>query len=1052
MKQALDMSSVIWSCLSVGKDREGYEALDEDGKTHWVNTQAYGYENAVNYIVSSLKRFNLTPKDAILVFEGQSSKVMRGMISKEYKAGRGKRPNEAYVEFNNLKEQLQSVFSKLGALSVTQDYVEGDDILGWLAENTEEDLVIRSGDGDLAALAGENKYGAMVMTYIGDKLINENPFGPFLNKHITVYKALVGDSSDNIKGIKGFGPAAFGEFYRGYGEDGLAELARLAEIGSMDELAPECGEKVVKKIFDGSDEFILSWRLAKIHTEWVNTLAHPLQFTPGLIRGTTGDERLKRWEAKCRLVTSTNFDAAMDYLKTQTAATPFFSLDLETSTPQESDDWLSQNGREKKVDVISSKITGGSITFGANTNVTYYITVDHVDSDNCTIEQFGQMLQALGGDKLTVAHNAAGFELPVLFNEFGEAWKDNGWRGMFPNMVDSRIAASFWDENRMSFGLKQLSKDLFNYDQETYDEVTGGLKMNQVPASKVLNYGCDDTIVAAGLWNFFQTFMRLDHTYQAFLNLEQKPMYLQALAYTQGVPIDMRRLTELATNDRERALVLQGTIDEFLIARGWEGTVLPVYEEITAAAIKDAVALLGTELKTAVRTPAKLAPMIRELPVEGAAILAAIVEATDVIAFNKFFATRWTARPELNTGSPLQLQKLLYETLGLPVRLRNKATDTMRAKGIREGNARTDEDAMMMAIKQGDAVGENADVLKALVEVKSIRTRQGLYWEAYPKFLHHETGRIHPSLRQSSTNTRRYTGAEPNLQQMDSDPNGVRSVLLPHRRNAIIASLDESAQEVRQMADYCKDANLLTCYLGTADQLRDVHSIVACKIAGCSYEEFRRRLKKGTDEEQVAANKQRQAAKITLFATLYGASAPKIAEGLGITEEEAQGYIDAIYDQFPDAKQWKDQTEQMATDQGWVPIHGGSKRHLQSLVTSSDRYTASKALRQAGNARIQAAGGNQLKRIMGRIWDSNLLDDYDYRWYFSVHDETIHSIGKDCAVEVLEILHGFMCEQFLDIVPSASSIGVGRNFGNLAEQGEVFDKATLQAAVDGLFL
>ena len=1051
MKIAFDMSSIMWTCLSVGKDQEGFNAVTEDGKDYWVNTQAYGYENAVNSIITSLKKFNLTPKDAILVFEGQSSKVMRGMIDKEYKAGRGKRPNEAYVEFNNLKEQLQSVFFKLGALSLTQDYVEGDDILGWLAQHTEEDLVIRSGDGDLAVLSGVNAYGATIHTSIGDRDLDENPFGPFENRWISVYKALVGDSSDNIKGIKGFGPAAFAEFYRDYGDAGLEELARLAEIGNLDELHPECGVKVVKKIFDGSAEFIKSWKLAKIHTEWVNTLQNPLKWSPGLIRGKVDDERLAKWQCQTRLVTATNFQKALDFLKSKNAETPFYSLDLETSTSDESDDWLRTNGRESKVDVISSKITGGSITFGANTNITYYITVDHTGSDNVTMEQFGLMLQALDPRKLTVAHNAAGFELPVLFMEFGEQWKNNGWRGMFPNMVDSRIAASFWDENRMSFGLKQLSKDLFDYEQETYAEVTGGLKMNQVTAERVTSYGCDDTIVAAALWEFFATFMRMDHTYNAFMALEQKPMYLQALAYTQGVPIDMGRLSKLGAADEAKASELQVTIDKFLVERQWEGTVLPVYTEITAPAIKETVLLMGSELRTAVRTPAKLVPLIAELPVPSAPMLASIVEQNDVAALNKFVADRWVAKPVLNTGSPLQLQKLLYETLGAPVRLRNKPTDTMRAKGIREGTARTDEDAMMMAIKQGDVTGPEAEVLKALVEAKSVRTRQGLYWEAYPKFLHHETGRIHPSLRQSSTNTRRYTGAEPNLQQMDSNPEGVRSVIVPHHRNAIMASLDESAQEVRQMADYCKDENLLTCYVGTPDQLRDVHSIVASRIAGCDYSEFRRRLKKGTDEEMKLANSQRQTAKVTLFATLYGAAAPKIAEGLGISEEEAQEYIDAIYEQFPGAKQWKSDTEDMAKDQGWVPIHGGSKRHLQSLITSDDRYTASKALRQAGNARIQAAGGNQLKRIMGRIWDSNLLDDYDYRWYFSVHDETLHSIGRKDAVEVLGILHGFMCEQFLDVVPSASSIGVGRNFGQLNELGEVFDPETLNAAVDCLF-
>jgi DNA polymerase-1 len=276
-------------------------------------------------------------------------------------------------------------------------------------------------------------------------------------------------------------------------------------------------------------------------------------------------------------------------------------------------------------------------------------------------------------------------------------------------------------------------------------------------------------------------------------------------------------------------------------------------------------------------------------------------------------------------------------------------------------------------------------------------------------------------------------------------------VILPHHKDAVVVSLDESAQEVRQLADYARDANLLTCYLGSADQLRDVHSIVACKIAGCSYEEFRRRLKKGSDDEQVVANAQRQKAKITLFASIYGAAAPKIAEGLGITTEEAQGYIDAIYEQFPGVADWKQKSEDMATNVGFVPIHGNTIRHLGPMIRSDDRYAASKALRQAGNARIQAAGGNQIKTVMSRIWDSNLLDAYDYQWMFSIHDETVHSVGRKDVVEVTKKLHEFMCEQFLDVVPSASSVGVGKNFGHLKELGEVFDAEKLEKAVDALF-
>jgi DNA polymerase-1 len=455
----------------------------------------------------------------------------------------------------------------------------------------------------------------------------------------------------------------------------------------------------------------------------------------------------------------------------------------------------------------------------------------------------------------------------------------------------------------------------------------------------------------------------------------------------------------------------------------------------------------GQELKTAIRTLAKLAPLVAAMGFDGSDLLAKCVESNDLDTMNKLVASRFKGAPELNTGSPKQMQKLLYETLGLPVRLRNKATEVMRKQGIREGTARTDEDAILMAIKQGDVDANKVDTLKALIELKSISTRKGLYWDAYPKFLHHRTNRIHPEFRQSSTNTRRYTGANPNLQQMDSDPSGVRSTILPHKKNAIILSLDESSQEVRTMADLCKDEALLACYVGTKDQLRDVHSLVGAQILGIEYEDFRTKLK--SSDEAVAAEFTaiRQKAKMTLFALLYGAGAPKIAEGLSITVEEAQAYIDAIYARFPRVLEWKESVENTARTEGVAKIYGGTIRHLAPLIASADTYTASKALRQAGNSSIQSACASQVKRILSRIWDSRLLDDYDYHFYFSLHDETVHSVGVDDAVEVTRILHGFMTEQFLSTVPSASSIGVGKAYAPLVEIGEEFDEEKLKAAI-----
>jgi hypothetical protein len=244
--------------------------------------------------------------------------------------------------------------------------------------------------------------------------------------------------------------------------------------------------------------------------------------------------------------------------------------------------------------------------------------------------------------------------------------------------------------------------------------------MHQLTAKEVVGYGVDDVYTAGALWNFFKLFMQLDHTYEAFCRLEQKPMYLSALAYVQGVDVDMPRLAKLSAEDRVLFDKCWTTIETFLIEKGWDGVTCPVFEELTPANIKQAVQIvLGQELKSMVRTPAKLAVLIEQLDHEDAGTLAALIADNRVDLVNRMVASRYTGKPDFNVGSPKQISKLLYEVIGMPIRLRNKATDSMRAAGIKEGNPRTDDGAIDMTIKFGDVSGREAEVLKALLEMKS---------------------------------------------------------------------------------------------------------------------------------------------------------------------------------------------------------------------------------------------------------------------------------------------------------------------------------------------
>ena len=757
----VDVSSVLWMSLLAGKDPEFGREVEFEGKKVHVNGWQFGYECAMGHLTSVLKDLNLTPHEMILVVEGKMSKSRRKAFYEGYKAGRG-RPPEAYDEFNRLKDEIVKAFRGVGAIAVSQDGVESDDVIAYLCGTLVEDIVILSNDGDLAVLLSDR-----ISQMRNGKLLTENPYGPFSPRFITIYKALVGDPSDNLKGAPGFGDKAFLNLLVWAGEPGLAAIEGMINRGTLEELAEDVAEfKALGKVVDGRESVTTSYNVAKLRPEWCNTLRQPLQWQPGMVEATT-EARLREWGQQSRLITAANFDSALAFFKAHVDETPLFSLDLETTVPEESDEWLA--GR-KGVDVIASTVVGCGLTFGRNNQYGFYCSVDHKDTANVSLDQLATLLELIPPDKMTIAHNAAGFELPVLYKAFGERWKSNGWRGFFPNMVDSRLAASYWDENQPSHGLKQLTKLLLGYEQTSYDEVTQGRKMNEMTAVETLSYGLDDVYTATGLWNFFSTIMQIEGTLDAFMRIEQYPMYLSALSFVNGTPISLARLRELKQKDEATYAECSKTLNEYLIQQGWAGTQCPRYiEALTPAQVKEVVQIiLGQPLETAVRTISKMATLIEEIDHPDAALLALFVRDNNLDQINDWVARRFDGTPEINVGSNKQLTTLLYETMGLPVRLRNKATDVMRAKGIREGNPRADDEAMAMAIKMGDASPEVAPVLKALTQMKSINTKMGLYWNPYPDMVHWTDGKLHPEVRQCATNTRRHTSSHPNIQQLDA--------------------------------------------------------------------------------------------------------------------------------------------------------------------------------------------------------------------------------------------------------------------------------------------
>lgn len=1191
---AFDMSSFIWTHLAVGKDKENGYTVQHEGKDVYINSWMYGYDNIMTRMIALMEKYKFVPIDCILAFEGANSKSRRQLINNGYKAGASRAP-EWYVEFEKLREELKRTWKDLGAQTMWQDAAEGDDVLGWLAHNTEDDMIIFTFDNDLTVLnLHPNQYGAKVSTWIND-MFEYNKYGVFDYDLVTTYKALVGDSTDKIKGCPGFGEAAFNGLCEAIGYDGLREVHEMLQASNLDPLA-ECvtgpEAKYLKKILDNAPDVINSFDLARIRPEWVNTMRMPIHWEPGMVRQRRDDDdpRLKKYYGQTWLVTAENFDQAVEWARPIIAASREVALDIETSTPDESDEWLALQGKgDESVDTFGSYLVGLGLTFGRNNQYTMYFSVKHAEEEGATnidSEKVRQVIAGIPSEVPIVIQNTA-FELAVLFNEWGDKQLDNGYHGFLPNVLDTKFEASYVDENN-PLGLKERSKSTLGYLQQTFKETVeltgapgtlfkGGkvigetyqtievgtgrfeladviegteiqreitkqeyvlvgtgefetvpvldskgkqkvdkasgapltetreimqrvvatetrrYKMHELPASHVLGYGADDPICTIALHNYYKLFMQLEHTWQVYLDVEIDAAYMHAKSYIDGCDISIEKLKELSAEDDVTYEKNWAILRQYLIDEGWDGTNPPNYTaDISAKEVKEAYQIVtGQVLDTQMRTVSKLAIFAREQGAEQfAGMLEDLLATKDAAAFNKYVQSYFKGEPQFNDGSPKQMQRLMYEVMGLTIKVRNKPTEIMRANGIYEGTPKTDTLAIAYAMIECDEYvkkhtelaeqagpGEERDehlgvvaeakrikqVLDALKLMAMVGTRRSLYYEKYPYFPHWKDGKLRSSHNQASTNTRRASESSPNKQQMpkhqkiEGYASRFREVLVPHHSNAVIVSIDFKAQELRIIADYSQDPTMLSMYIG--DDLRDQHHLTGLAIAlrrdpdgQWTYELFARVVDDKGHEHFKFIKECRNLGKKLNFTAEYGAMAEKVAQTLMISVEEAQEYLDAREAMFPLVQDWKDDVVAEAKQYGIVRTMMGAVRHLGPAFMSGDKWIASKAERQAVNFKVQGSSAEQTKLAEGKAWKRDLCYRYDARFIGPVHDELVWSVGIPDLHGFIPELHACMVAPYANMqVPIAGSISFGPNFYHQIEIGEEPTAAAIDAGLAELY-
>lgn len=211
----------------------------------------YGFINMINKIIEEEK-----PNYILVAFD--KGKTFRHEKYSEYKAGRREMPEELKLQFPKAKEVLDA----MGIKHFEIDNYEADDIIGTLAKTVdmEDEFIatIISSDKDLLQLISKEVEVKLLKTK-GFIRFDEKNFKDTYGTtpiHMIDLKALMGDASDHIQGVKGIGE-----------KTAINLLTKYQSLDNVYEHLNEIGGKTKEKLEQGKDDAYMSYDLATIYKE-----------------------------------------------------------------------------------------------------------------------------------------------------------------------------------------------------------------------------------------------------------------------------------------------------------------------------------------------------------------------------------------------------------------------------------------------------------------------------------------------------------------------------------------------------------------------------------------------------------------------------------------------------------------------------------------------------------------------------------------------------------------------------------------------------------------
>ncbi len=311
-----------------------------------------------------------------------------------------------------------------------------------------------------------------------------------------------------------------------------------------------------------------------------------------------------------------------------------------------------------------------------------------------------------------------------------------------------------------------------------------------------------------------------------------------------------------------------------------------------------------------------------------------------------------------NINSPKQVAEVLFDKLEL--KTKKKKSRSTSAEVLEE-------------------LAQEYEICEYILQHRKFAKLKSTYTDALPTLISKKDGRIHTTYNQALTVTGRLSSSNPNLQNIpirSEEGNKIRSAFCAmDKENSLILSADYSQIELRLLAHVSGDEHLIHAFTSG----EDVHAMTAAKVFGVELKDVTKEM--------------RRRAKAVNFGIVYGQSKYGLAKSLGITNAEAQEFIDKYFETYPKVKEYMNNEVEFVTQNGYVETAFGRKRYLASELQSSNYQIREFAQRAAINQPLQGTAADLIKMAMIRV--DKAIAGMKTKMIMQVHDELVFEVPKE---------------------------------------------------------